>query len=85
VSVLRPESVALLRTVRVAGPLFPNLIVAELFDAAHTRGSLKVLPRTVGGYVLFDSEAPLNQGTLAEFKTLAEARECLARTAADNR
>jgi hypothetical protein len=76
-SVLRPETVALLRKVHEAAPLFSNLIAAELFDAAHTRGTLTLLPSMTGGYILFDTTAPLNAGVLGRFPTLERAHAAL--------
>lgn len=83
-SILRPETIELLRSVKKCAPLFPNMVVAELFEAAHTRGTLKILPRTVGGYVLFDESASINRGVRGEFATLEEAQAALER-AADGR
>lgn len=80
-SVLRPETVALLRTVRETSPLFSNMIAAELFDAAHTRGRFKLLPHMAGGYVLFDSSAPMNAGALGRFATIERAQAALEEAA----
>lgn len=65
VSVLLPETRALLRGVKPAAPRFSNMILAELFDAVHTRGHLKVLQRTDGPYIVFDADAPNGEGVLA--------------------
>lgn len=63
-SVLLPETVAVLRIARPAEPLFKNQILAELFAERHTRGPLRVLPRTVGGYVVIDERRPVGNRTL---------------------
>jgi hypothetical protein len=66
VSVLLPSTLAVLRTAKTATPpLFSSVMAAELFDAEHTRGHLKILPTTVGGYVIFDATAPLGEGIVA--------------------
>jgi hypothetical protein len=53
VSGLLPETVeALAKAHGKQKPLFPNLIAGELFDFAHTLGSLRVLPRTDGAFVV---------------------------------
>jgi hypothetical protein len=61
---LLPSTSALLRTVRECHPLFPNAIQAAMFDELHTIGALNLLPSTAGGYVVFDSTAPLGKGVL---------------------
>jgi hypothetical protein len=58
-SVLRPETREALRNVRPCRPLFSNQVLAELFEARHTIGPLKLLPRTCGGYVVYDSRRPM--------------------------
>lgn len=83
-SILRPETVAILKDVRPCAPLFSNMIAAELFDAAHTRGSLRLLPTTAGGYIVFDDDAPLGQGLVeGPFPTVEKAHVALERLAAD--
>lgn len=76
-SVLLASTLAVLRAHRKAEPLFPNMIVAELFESAHTRARYRLLPRTVGGYVLFDSEAEPNRGVIAELSDLRSAHAAL--------
>jgi hypothetical protein len=73
VSILQPETIELLRGVQPRAPLFSNQILAELFEAKHTRGPLKLLPSAEGGYVVFDTLAPMSQGVLAHRLTLPEA------------
>jgi hypothetical protein len=83
VSVLLASTLAVLRHAKPLPPLFSNMILAELFDAEHTRGSLRVLPRTTGGYVVFDEQAPLGAGVLEEgFATIGQAHQALERLAA---
>lgn len=69
---LSPETRAILRDVRAAEPLFSNQILAELFEASHTRGPFKLLPRTVGGYVVYDERRPVGQRTV---ETIAGSEE----------
>ena len=83
-SVLRPETLAELAAVRERAPLFPNLIQAELFEAAHTRGPFKVLRTTTGGFVVFDTRAPLAHGVRDHQTTVAEAHASLERIAAED-
>lgn len=61
---LSAETRAVLRDVRPASPLFSNQILAELFEASHTRGPFKLLPRSVGGYVVYDERRPVGQRTV---------------------
>lgn len=83
-SVLRPETLTILAGVRPLAPLFSNMIAAELFDAAHTRGSLRLLPTTAGGYIVFDDDAPLGEGLVeGPFPTVEKAHAALERLAAD--
>lgn len=83
-SVLLPETLEVLKGARSLQPLFSNMIAAELFEAAHTRGSLTLLPQTTGGYVVFDNDAPLGQGVLeGPFPTVEKAHGALERLAAD--
>jgi hypothetical protein len=84
-SVLRPETRAVLRTVKAMAPVFPNMIAAELFDAAHTRGDLKLIPHMGGGYVLFNTTAPLNAGVLGHFPTIERAHAALEEASAPAR
>jgi hypothetical protein len=58
------------------------MILADLFEASHTRGDLKLLPRIIGGYVLFDTSAPLNRGALSQFSSLPAAHAALEAEAA---
>jgi len=72
-SLLRPESRALLATVKgPSAPLFSNMVMAEEFDRQATRGPLRVLPRTDGRFVLFDSRQHSTE-CLGVYKTLSEA------------
>lgn len=57
---------------------FSNAMLAEAFELAHTRGTWKVLPRTDGKFVLFDSTAPLSVPGRV-FDTLGEAERALAK------
>lgn len=81
---LRSETIGVLATAkRPTPPFFPNVIVAELFEAKHTRGPIKVLPRTTGGYVVFDTRAPLGEGVLEDgLATEADAHAALERRVA---
>jgi hypothetical protein len=77
------ETRRILREYRPCGPLFPNIIASELFEAAHSLGPFKLLPRTDGGYVVHDTRAPNGKGLVAgPFKTVAEAQAALEKTAA---
>jgi hypothetical protein len=79
---LLASSSALLRTVRECHPLFPNAIQAAMFDELHTRGPLKLLPTTAGGYVVFDTLAPLGKGVLeGPIRDEAQAHAALERHA----
>lgn len=78
-SILRPETLAVLKDVRSLRPMFPNMIAAELFDAEHTRGDLTVLPTTMGGYVVFDKLAPNGRGVRARCANLEQAHSELER------
>jgi hypothetical protein len=81
-SILLPATVALLRTVRECRPLFPNMIAAELFDARHTIGDLKVLPSTAGGFIVFRAGMPNGQGVVESgLRTEDEAHAALERHA----
>ena len=44
---------------------FTNQVLAELFEAAHSVGPLKVLPRTDGKYIVFDPRKPPATATVA--------------------
>jgi hypothetical protein len=72
---LLPETVATLaKHGRTQGsPLFPNLIAGELFDFAHTLGSLRVLPRTTGDFVVYDGSRKFGDRTVSVHKTADEA------------
>lgn len=76
-SVLAPATRRLLATVRACKPLFSNMIAAELFDGENTRGDLKILPTTEGGYVVLDVTAPNGQGVRATAPNLALAQAAL--------
>jgi hypothetical protein len=80
-SLLAPSSVALLRDVRARAPVFSSIMSAELFDAEHTRGRYKVLPRVDGGYVVFDAEAPLSAAGRERWPSLESAHAELERLA----
>ncbi|HYM98092.1 MAG TPA: hypothetical protein VET26_12380 [Candidatus Sulfotelmatobacter sp.] len=82
-SVLLPSTLALLGKVRELSPLFANLDVAAHYEAAHTRGSLKLLPFAAGGHVVVDTTAPLGRGTLAGPMPLEQAHAELVRLAAE--
>ena len=71
-SVLSPSTVAVLRKVRELAPMFPNMIAAELFEARHTIGDLKVLPCTAGGYVIFRVGMPNGRGVVESGRTWTE-------------
>jgi hypothetical protein len=70
---LLSETLALLAGVKPRAPMFSNQILAELFDARHTRGSLKLLPCSQGGFVVFDTRAALGAGVLSWHPTEDEA------------
>lgn len=72
-SVLLPATSAVLSKARAASPLFPNMVMAELFAQAHTRGSRSVLPRTDGQYVVYDSERPVGDRTESVYARLEDA------------
>jgi hypothetical protein len=76
-SPLLPSTVALLATVKPRAPLFSNAILAELFDARHTRGAFKLLPSAEGGYVVFDTRAELGAGVVSWHPTEGEAHAAL--------
>ena len=81
-SVLNATSVTMLRGVRPCSPLFSNMILAELFDARHTRGDLKVLPTTDGRFIVFREGRPNGEGVVAGgFRTEDEAHGALERHA----
>ncbi len=82
-SKLRPESLAILATARRAvGPLFSNMITAEIFEATHTRGPLHVLPVVGGGFAVHDERRPLGQGAVATgLRTVEQAHAELLRLA----
>lgn len=82
-SVLLPETISALRRVRVQDPLHRNMMVAETFEAAHTRGPLTVLPGTDGAFVVFDRGAPFGEGELSRFPTVGEAHSEVVRLAAE--
>jgi len=68
---------------KVAATLWPNQIVAEMFEAAHSRGPFTVLPRTDGQFVVFDTRAPNGKGLVAgPFAKVEQAHEALERAAA---
>jgi hypothetical protein len=77
VSVLLPETRALLREVRAHAPFFPNLIAGELFDASHIRGDFKILPRSTGGYVVFHTKSPNGRGERGHFLDIETAHAAL--------
>jgi hypothetical protein len=85
-SVLRPETLAVLREVRPRQPLFSNQILAELFEANHTIGPLRVYPRTVGGYIVVDMRRPVGRRTLETIEgSEDDAHAALERWAAKER
>ena len=53
--------------------LFPNIMAAERFDAAHTLGPRKVLPRTDGRFIVYDSRLPFGARTESTHARLDEA------------
>jgi hypothetical protein len=78
VSVLLPSTLRVLETARKPGqPLFPSEFAAKRFEEQYTRGPLRVLPRTVGDYVLVDGRRPFGQQTVDTFPTLAAAAAAL--------
>lgn len=44
---------------------FTNAVLADLFEAAHSVGPLRVLPRTDGKAIVYDARRPLGQCTVA--------------------
>lgn len=81
-SVLLPATRKLLEGARAHEPYFSNMIAAELHEAAHTRGDLTLLPFALGGWIVFDREAPNGRGKLAGPFPLVKAHEELERLAA---
>lgn len=80
-SVLLPQSLAVLASVRKKRPLFSNNVQADLFEARHTRGPFKVLPSTEGGFVVFDTRAALGDGVVEVHGTEDEAHAAVERIA----
>jgi hypothetical protein len=78
-SLLSSETLALLATVQPRAPLFDNLMQAEAFEARHTRGPYKLLPSTAGGYVVFDTRAPLGAGVLSAHRTEEDGDRAIER------
>ncbi len=76
-SLLQPATLAVLRAHRASEPLFKNAMMAETFDAAHTRGALRILPRTDGAFALVDERRPLGNRTLGAYQTADVARHAL--------
>lgn len=81
-SVLRPETIAVLRGVRASDPLHRNMMVAEAWEGEHTRGELTVLPGADGQFVVFDRGAAFGKGELARLPTVAAAHDEVERLAA---
>jgi len=82
VSVLRPETLAILKTARDHRGFFPNAVAAEQFEMAHTRGPFKVLPTVLGTFVVYDGRAPMNKGVVETCPNIREAHAALERHAA---
>ena len=74
---LLPETVAALKSSRASALLFSNMISAELFDAAHTLGERRVMPRTDGKYIVYDAGRPVGDRTESVHKTVDEADAAL--------
>lgn len=72
-SVLLPETLAVLRTVKALRPLFSNAVRAEEFERKHSFGRYRVSPRTDGKYVVLDAERPAGSRVVDVFDTLDEA------------
>jgi hypothetical protein len=72
-SVLQPSTSAILAKARAASPLFANMVMAEFFAQAHTRGSRTVLPRTDGQHLVYDSERPFGDRTVSVHARLEDA------------
>ncbi|MBA0087445.1 MAG: hypothetical protein HRJ53_20870 [Acidobacteria bacterium Pan2503] len=78
---LTRATIAVLREHRPQSPFLPNVQAAEMFDAAHSFGELKVLPRSDGGYVVVDTRRPMGGRTLSWHPTISEADEAMRRWA----
>jgi hypothetical protein len=77
-SPLLPSTVRVLLSVRPCAPFFSNMILAELFEEANSRGPFKILPYAGGGYLVFDTRAPNSQGARGRFEKLEDAQRALA-------
>lgn len=85
-SVLRPETVAVLRGARPLAPTFSSMITAELFEHRTARGRFRVLIHRDGGFIVYDPLGELGARTRAVLQTEAEAvaraQACSAEAAA---
>lgn len=68
------EAQDILRDVRARDPLFANSGQAEEFAARNTFGSLRVLPRTDGMFIVYDERLPLRDRTVSVHPSEDEAR-----------
>jgi hypothetical protein len=78
-SLLLPHTLAVLAEVHPRAPFFSNGVQADLFAQRHTLGPYQLLPSVAGGYVVFDSRAPLGRGILSAHPTEDDGQAALER------
>jgi hypothetical protein len=80
-SLLLPHTLAALAEVHPRAPFFSNTVQADLFAQRHTRGPYQLLPSAAGGYVVFDTRAPLGRAAVSTHPTEDDGQAALERLA----
>lgn len=78
---LLPQTVAILRLVKPAAPLFSNMVIAEAFEVRTRRPPYRVYRRTDGRFAVVDERRAMGDRTVEVFPSEAAAVMYLDRIA----